>query len=280
MATFFNEMTSSLLESKKVIENYNRELEQKVAERTRELRESQERLFQTEKMAALGVMVSGLAHEINNPMGNILGYTQLLLSELPEDLSKSTPQISEYLKIIESSALRCKKIIFNLLDFSRQSVSERQMVDINEVVEKAVELCGGEVRSGNISVIKSYGKDLPRCSVNITQIEQVFVNLIINAYQVMQSGGTLEIRTSLSSDGKMIEISFQDTGSGIEKENLQKVFEPFFTTKTVGKGTGLGLSICYSIVKNHNGDISVESEGKGKGTRFVVTLPYVIDQSK
>jgi PAS domain S-box-containing protein len=237
-------------------------------ESNRELKALQSQLLQAEKMSAVGRLAAGVAHEINNPLSGVLGFAQVLLQEIPE-----ANDWREDVKKIEEGARRCKKIVSNLLTFSRQQEFNLELADIGEVIDSTLSLCENQILLENIRIIKDYEKKLPKLRINIPQMEQVFLNLITNAIQAMVQGGELNISTRLGNGGNSVEISFADTGKGIEKENLSKIFEPFFTTREVGKGTGLGLSVSYEILKKHNGSIRAESEGEGKGARFTVVLP-------
>jgi PAS domain S-box-containing protein len=237
-------------------------------ESNRELKALQSQLLQAEKMSAVGRLAAGVAHEINNPLSGVLGFAQVLLQEIPE-----ANDWREDVKKIEEGARRCKKIVSNLLTFSRQQEFNLELADIGEVIDSTLSLCENQILLENIKIIKDYEKKLPKLRISIPQIEQVFLNLITNAIQAMVQGGELNISTRLGNGGDSVEISFADTGKGIEKENLSKIFEPFFTTHEVGKGTGLGLSVSYEILKKHNGSIRAESEGEGKGARFTVVLP-------
>lgn len=234
----------------------------------RELKTLHSQLLQTEKMVAVGRLAAGVAHEINNPLSGVLGFAQVLLQEIPEgnawrrDVGK-----------IEEGAKRCKKIVSDLLTFSRQEDFELELADIREVIDSTLSLCQNQILLDKIKIIKDYEENLPKLRVSIPQIEQVFLNLITNAIQAMSEGGELKISTRWGNGGDSVEISFTDTGKGIEKENLSRIFEPFYTTQEVGKGTGLGLSVSYEILKRHNGSIKAESEGEGKGARFMVILP-------
>jgi len=234
----------------------------------RKLKAFHSQLLQTEKMVAVGRLAAGVAHEINNPLSGVLGFAQVLLQEIPEgnawrrDVGK-----------IEEGAKRCKKIVSDLLTFSRQEDFEMELADIREVIDSTLSLCQNQILLEKVKIIRDYEENLPKLRVSIPQIEQVFLNLITNAIQAMSEGEELKISTRWGNGGDSVEISFTDTGKGIEKENLPRIFEPFYTTQEVGKGTGLGLSVSYEILKRHNGSIKAESEGEGKGARFMVILP-------
>ncbi len=247
------------------VKAFSEELEQKVEERTRELEKAQAQLVQSEKLASIGELAAGVAHEINNPLGVMLGFTQVILKKLPKDDLFYKPLTS-----IEREGLRCKKIIQGLLDFSRRSTPTFQLVNLNDAVEAACELIEHQITINNVRVIKGYAPSLPEILADVNQLQQVFVNLIINAYQAMPQGG--ELRVTTRTVGNQVQAIFADSGMGIPPENLKHIFDPFFTTKEVGKGTGLGLSVSYGIVELHGGKIEVDSQ-VGVGTTFVVILP-------
>lgn len=233
---------------------------------TEELRLKQE-LIQQEKMAAIGMLAGGVAHEINNPLGGILAFTQLLLRK-----TKEGTETFEDLNEIQQAATRCKKIVQDLLDFSRISKDrERCLVDVNSLIEKVLPLTKMEIRSLNVDLQCLLEPNLPSVMVVPNRLQQVFLNLMTNACQAMPHGGRLTIRTKCSKE-KEVCISIEDTGIGMSKEVQSRIFEPFFTTKELGKGTGLGLAISYRIVKENEGRLEIESE-EGKGSNFTVRLP-------
>jgi signal transduction histidine kinase/CheY-like chemotaxis protein len=245
-------------------------LERKVEERTQELRAAQEQLLQSEKLASIGQLAAGVAHEINNPMGVILGFSQGILKTLPEDDPLKKP-----LTTVEKESLRCKRVVQNLLDFARRSEPTLHLTNINELLDASCDLVEHQTSLQNVKLVKSYDTALPSTMADPNQLQQVFINIILNAYQAMPDGGTLHITTrTLGSESQVI---FADTGTGIPPESVQNIFDPFFTTKEVGEGTGLGLSVSYGIVKAHGGDIEVESQ-VGQGTAFVIKLP--LDKSE
>jgi PAS domain S-box-containing protein len=240
-----------------------------------EIKSAQERLVQSEKLASLGQMVSSIAHEINNPLTPIMGYSQRLLTKpgLEKGEKKS-------LEIINASAQRVAKIIENLLSFSRNYRPYRTYQDINALVREALESRGQQLKLGNIEVIADYGEGIPRTMVDSDQVRQVFTNIILNAEQAMGghgAGGRLRIATGLK-NGNAIKIAFEDDGPGFGKEALGKLFDPFFTTKEPGKGTGLGLAVAYGIVKEHGGEIRAENR-EGKGALIIVELPVLEEAS-
>ena len=258
-------VVESLEEARDEIAKWSEELEQKVIERTQELEAAQNQLVQSEKLASIGQLASGIAHEINNPIGVILGFAQVLVRKIDEDDPLFKP-----LQSIERETLRCKDIVHNLLDFARRTTPSLQPLDINRVLETTFELLAHQFTGQGTEVIKGYDPNLPSIMGDANQLQQVFTNIIMNAHQAMPDGGELRITTRKTGDE--IHILFADTGEGMAPEDLKHIFDPFFTTKEVGQGTGLGLSVSYGIVRSHGGTIEVESE-QGVGSVFVVRLP-------
>ena len=222
-------------------------------------------LVQSEKLSAVGQLAAGIAHDVKNPLAVIKGLSE----EMQEDVMGDSNLISQ-LNIIQDSADRANVIISDLMKFSRQSDFDLQKQNICETVSSAIRLTEYLSRKGNVSVEAITSQDEILVSYDAQQIEQVLINLIQNAIQAMQNGGLLTISVDIKPPWSIIKI--QDTGSGIPKENLRRIFDPFFTTKPVGEGTGLGLSVSYGIIKNHNGEIKVQSE-VGTGTIFTIKLP-------
>lgn len=223
--------------------------------------------IQQEKMAAIGLLAGGIAHEINNPLGGILAFTQLLIRDAQDD-----KRLLRDLKEIENAAVRCKKIVSDLLDFSRTSKErEKCLVDVHQLLDKVILFIEGDLKSLNIELIVEREEDLPQIMANPDRMKQIFLNLLTNACHAMPKGGVLTIKIS-AENHKGVRVAISDTGEGIEKSELNKVFEPFYTTKAPAKGTGLGLSIAYRIVKEHDGTIEVESE-LGKGATFTINFP-------
>lgn len=224
------------------------------------------------RLASVGEMVAGIAHEINNPLTGIIGYAQLLASrqDLPEDVKKD-------LKIINDGAQRVAGVVQRLLTFSRQVKPERRLVDINELVENTLALRAYSLRMNNIEVITKLDPHLPRIVVDPGQIQQVLLNLIVNAETAMKAvRRKRRLTITTRKVDSVIEIKVKDNGHGIKPEIMDRIFDPFFTTRPAGEGTGLGLSLCYGIVTEHNGRIYVESK-PGRGATFVVELPIVSD---
>jgi PAS domain S-box-containing protein len=236
-----------------------------------DVKKLQQQLIQADKLAALGQMIAGVAHELNNPLTSVIGFTQLMLLERSLD-----GQLRESLEIVRHEAERTRKIVQNLLSFSRQHKPSRTEVDINELLDNTLDLRAYEMGVNNISVHRNYGQ-LPNVMIDEHQMQQVFLNIIINAEHAMHLhhlGGTLTLTTAFekSASNNCVRIIIEDDGPGIATENLDRLFDPFFTTKPVGQGTGLGLSIAYGIIKEHGGSIRVESS-PGQGARFIIELP-------
>lgn len=282
LAKTFNQMISSLRQSRDEIEEYNRNLEQKIIERTLELEEIQAQLIQSEKLSAIGQLAAGVAHELNNPLGGILGYAQFALEKMRKaNQSKESGHDYEkyirYLKDIETQARRCKTIVQNLLRFSRASrTTDLTEVDINQVVEDTVTFVEHQLYMNQIELQVQINHQIPHIQGNAGQLQQVLTNLILNAMHASPPESTVTVVSrfspALGEFGGVVEILVSDQGTGIASENLKRIFEPFFTTKAVGKGTGLGLSVSYGIIKEHGGEIKVKSS-LGEGSTFIVVLP-------
>lgn len=233
------------------------------------LQQKQEELVQSKKMASIGTFSSGIAHEINNPLNNISLSTDIILEDFD---SLGEKEIKEILEDIMSQTDRASKIVKNLLDFSRApSSSETQPVYIDFVLHKTTDLISNELRIHKITLQKDILDRLPQTKGNLQKLQQVFLNLIINAEQAIGDYGTITVQAR-ALDEKYIRVNISDTGPGIAQENLDQIFDPFFTTKGIGKGTGLGLSVVYAIVQEHGGYIEVASK-LGEGTTFSVYLP-------
>jgi PAS domain S-box-containing protein len=232
-----------------------------------EQKRQREQLMMTDRLASLGELASGTAHELNNPLTSIIGFSQLLMErEVPDD-------IREDLKLINNEAQRAASVTKNLLTFARKHAPEKQPTQINNIIEDVLKLRAYEHKADSIEVVRQFAPDLPEIMVDYFQMQQVFINIIINAEHFMVEGhkrGALTITTKKQNDTVM--ISFADDGPGIPPENLRRIFDPFFTTKEAGRGTGLGLSICHGIVTEHGGQIYAKSQS-GKGATFVVELP-------
>jgi len=227
----------------------------------------EEKVRQADKLASIGQLAAGVAHEINNPLSIVLGYTRLLMKDYRGD-----GRIKEDLSVIYNNAWICKKIVEDLLNFSRQTKPRYVQANINEAVESAVSAVEGKFAESRITIIRSYDPSVPQVTMDIDKMKQVYTNILMNAYQVMRSDGSITISTRCDETKQKVLITFSDTGGGIPENIQNRIFEPFFTTKEPGEGTGLGLAVSYGIVKEHNGEISVESK-EGKGAAFTIRLP-------
>jgi PAS domain S-box-containing protein len=227
----------------------------------------EEHLSRTEKLAALGQLAAGVAHEINNPLGGILVYSYLLL----EDLEPGIPERTQVEKIIKE-ATRCKEIVQGLLEFSRHMPSKMMPLNINTVIEEVISLMENHLQFQSIRLVQQLDPHLPPVLGDKNKLEQVFINLLLNSGESMQGEGRLTISTAAAPEGNLVLIRFKDTGPGIPEAYRSRLFDPFFTTKKVGKGVGLGLSISYGIIQKHLGRIYVERTGP-EGTVFVIELP-------
>ncbi|MFW6138026.1 MAG: GNAT family N-acetyltransferase [Spirochaetota bacterium] len=230
----------------------------------------QEELVQSEKLAGIGTLASGIAHEINNPLYGIIGTAEIMHDELSRD-----PQLKEYTRDIINYAQNAAEIIKDLTNYTRREEKKTMLLDIKELIETSLKLAGRGLKFDNITVKKFYEEDLPLIEANPNELQQVFLNLVINAVQAMQGRGQLTISTEKTDGNVTIRVS--DTGLGIEKKELEDIFNPFFTTKEPGKGTGLGLSIVHQIIYNMGGRVNVKSE-TGKGTTFYIHLPLTKEE--
>ncbi|MDH3588535.1 MAG: ATP-binding protein [Gammaproteobacteria bacterium] len=253
LADSFNQMTHELKDRDKDLERVNLAL------------------VQSEKMAAFGQLGAGIAHEVKNPLAGILGYSQLALRKLADD-----SPLRKHLEIIEKETRRCTEIITNLLKFARQEKAEQKKININDVVKDALNIVDHQLSINQVAIEKLLAAELPLVYANANQLQQVLMNFAVNAQQAMDGEpGSLTVSTSVI-DREHIEIRVSDTGPGMPADVCDKIFEPFFTTKPAGEGTGLGLSVSYGIIRDHGGEVVVESE-VGQGTSFIVTLPVALD---
>jgi len=256
LAVAFNDMTDNLQASRA-------DLEKVVGT----LKTTQAQLIQSEKLSAVGQFVAGVAHELNNPLTSVIGFSELLQA------TSSDPKERERLNHINRNAIRCHKIVHSLLGFSRQHEPERKLVRLHEVAEAVLEIVSYDMRVNNVTLVREYASDLPPLLGDSHQLQQVVLNITSNARQALEAfrrDGQITVRTG--ADGDRVWIRIIDNGPGISPENLKKIFDPFFTTKPQGKGTGLGLSLSYGIVQEHRGSIRAESQ-PGVGTEFILEFP-------
>ena len=241
----------------------------------RKLQETHLQLVSSEKMASLGKLAAGIAHEINNPLGGILIYSSLLMEDLPEE----DPKRQDLARVVQEAG-RCKEIVKSLLEFARQTEPKMEPADINRAITDGLFFLENQAFFHNIQIVKNLDPSLPLATGNAGQLKQVFMNIIVNAAEAMHGSGELTIATYPASDRNSILIEFTDTGEGIPEENLSRIFEPFFTTKDVGKGTGLGLARPMALSKTTEERFCVKSK-VGEGTTFTIELPiYLVNRTE
>ena len=277
LASSFNSMTAALKESGRELREWNHKLEEKVAERTRALRQAEAETVRGEKLASVGLLAAGVAHELNNPLTGILTFSSLMRKKLPDD----SPE-AEDLDLIIKETKRSAAIIRRLLDFAREKAPEKKFTDLNRLIEDTVRIVEKPAHLRDIHIELVLERNLPPVWIDANMIEQVIMNMVVNAQQAIEGEGTVTVRTRQvlrpkrsEPNGKavpMVEMSIIDSGCGIPEADMKKIFDPFFSSKEVGKGTGLGLSVSHGIVEAHGGLIEVES-AVGKGTTFRVYLP-------
>ena len=263
----FNRMAEDLEKTREALEAERRELENRVAARTAELSRAQETLIHAEKLTAVGQLVAGVAHELNNPLTVVLGNAGLLHERLVD------PDLRKRVETVVAAADSSRKIVQNLLAFARKKTPERSPMDLNEIVQRTIGLRAYHLRNEKIKVETDLAPGLPKLMADVQQIQQVVLNLLVNAEQAIEDAKKGDrILFATRRDGGRVILTIEDNGPGMPPDVRSRIFEPFYTTKEVGRGTGLGLSICYGIISEHDGTIVVESE-PGAFTRFVVTLP-------
>jgi len=277
LARSFNSMTKALQKSRVELEDWGRTLEQKVEEATHELHKAQAESARSEKLASVGLLAAGIAHELNNPLTGVLTFSHLVRKNLPD----GSPD-AEDLDLVIRETKRCASIIRRLLDFSREKTPEKTYSNLNVLIEDAVQLIAQPAQVKDISISADLDEQLPAIWLDENLIKQVIMNMLVNAEHAIDSGGQIIIRTrlrgadecpdSIDEAQETVEISITDTGCGIPPGDLQRIFDPFFTTKGVGKGTGLGLSVSHGTIEAHGGAIEVKST-VGKGTEFRIYLP-------
>ncbi len=279
LATSFNVMTDALRNSRAQLRDWAHMLEQKVEERTHELRRAQAETMRGEKLASVGLLASGVAHELNNPLTGILTFSHLLRQKMPDKSADA-----EDMDLVIRETKRCAAIIKRLLDFAREKHPEKKFHDINQIIEDTVRIVERPAHLRDIDITLALDRALPQIWIDADQIKQVIMNMVVNAQHAVEEKGSITISTrrimraqpgaQASEPVPMIEIAIVDTGCGIPEKNLRRIFDPFFTSKDVGKGTGLGLSVSHGIVEAHGGVIEVHSK-VGEGSTFSVFLPLM-----
>jgi len=262
LASAFNKMTRALSASNEEILRRSEDLERA----NRNLKAAQAKLIQTEKLSSLGQLAAGVAHELNNPLTGIMTFSHLLRKTITDEAARSD------LDTIIRETTRCKEIIKGILDFSRETSPQQKLFGINAIITRTLAILERQWLFHNIRIEKQLDEQLPEIWIDDNQIQQVFMNIALNAAEAMNGEGTLSVVSTLSREDDHVEVRITDTGTGIPPEHLTKIFDPFFTTKDPQKGTGLGLAISYGIIQKHQGDIAVESS-VGKGTTFIIKLP-------
>jgi two-component system NtrC family sensor kinase len=277
LAESFNSMTAALRKSREELREWGRTLEQKVELATQELHKAQAEAARSEKLASVGLLAAGIAHELNNPLTGVLTFSHLVRKQVPD----GSPE-AEDLDLVIQETKRCAAIIRRLLDFAREKTPTRKYADINRLIEETTQLIAQSAQVADIRIVKELNESLPFVWIDEDLIRQVIMNMLVNAQHAIEDGGTITVSTSqcegqcaenLEIEGSSwIQIAIRDTGCGISEENLAKIFDPFFTTKGVGKGTGLGLSVSHGTIEAHGGQIEVESV-LDEGTEFRIYLP-------
>jgi two-component system NtrC family sensor kinase len=277
LASSFNGMMLALRSSELELQEWNRTLELKVEKKTGELQIAEAKAAHAEKLASVGLLAAGIAHELNSPLTGILTFSHILRKKMSAE-----SQEAQDLDLVIRETKRCSSIIKRLLDFAREKKPEKKHVDINQLVRETEQLVRHSASFHDIEISMELDDALPRVRIDPDQLKQVFMNILVNAQDAIGDKGRITVRSrrlppqsaspSGQASGPMLEVSFTDTGSGIPEENLSKIFDPFFTTKEIGKGTGLGLAVTYGIVQAHGGRIDVASIA-GKGTTFGIQIP-------
>jgi two-component system NtrC family sensor kinase len=267
LAESFNHMLVRLKQARQELEDYGRTLEEKVEQRSRQLKKIQGQLMQSEKLASVGRLASGVAHEINSPLTGILTFSHLLMRRL-----KDNPELQGELELIVKETTRVSAIVRGLLDFARESKPQKRPCNINELILDTLSLVMHQSVFHDIRIVKILDPRVPMIPLDANQIKQVFMNILLNAADAMPAGGVLTITSNLIPGDSFVQVRFSDTGTGIPEKNLNRIFDPFFTTKADKKGTGLGLAVSYGIIDRHHGQIEVQSE-EGIGTIFTIKFP-------
>jgi two-component system, NtrC family, sensor kinase len=277
LAASFNAMTVALRKSEEELREWGRTLEQKVEKRTQELRIAEAETVRSEKLASVGLLASGIAHELNNPLTGVLTFTTLLRKKMPD----GSPDADD-LDLVIRETKRCATIIRRLLDFAREKTPEKKFADLNHVIQDTARIIERPASFRDIEIAMDLDPDLPQVWVDADLIKQVIMNMLVNAQHAIEHEGSITVRSRRCSQPRspepgmapvpMVEIAIIDTGCGIPQKDLKRIFDPFFTSKEVGKGTGLGLSVSHGIIRAHGGAIEVEST-VGKGSTFRIYLP-------
>jgi two-component system NtrC family sensor kinase len=281
LATSFNSMTAALRDAQLERKTWAQTLEEKVKTRTQQLRVAEAEATRSEKLASVGLLAAGIAHELNNPLTGILTFSTLLRKQMPD----GSPD-AEDMDLVIQETKHCAAIIRRLLDFAREKKPEKAFSNLNHIIEETERLIERPANLRDIEISKELDVSLPPAWVDADQIKQVVMNMLVNAQQAIGKKGTINVRTRIAPEPKradpladpvrMVEIAIMDSGCGIPEKDLHRIFDPFFTSKEVGTGTGLGLSVSHGIVRMHGGLIEVESK-VGKGTTFRVYLPIKTD---
>jgi two-component system NtrC family sensor kinase len=277
LAASFNAMTLALKDSEAELREWGRTLEQKVKTRTQELRIAEAEAARREKLASVGLLAAGIAHELNNPLTGILTFSHLVRKEMPD----GSPE-AEDLDLVIRETKRCAAIIRRLLDFAREKAPEKRFADLNQIIANTARIIERPAHLRDIAITMDFDRDLPPVWVDADLIEQVIMNMLVNAQHAIGDEGSITVRSRRCPAARspepgaepvpMVELSIIDNGCGIPEKDLQQIFDPFFTSKEVGKGTGLGLSVSHGIVRAHGGAIEVEST-VGQGSTFRIYLP-------
>ncbi len=276
LAESFNGMGERLRGAMAELNLFAETLEAKVTERTEQLKAAHTKLMQSDRLASLGQLSASVAHEINNPVSGVLNLSMLMQRILKDDgiPKERIPEYRKYLQQVINETTRVGRIVSDLLSFSRRSKPQRSSADLNKLVRSTLSLVSHKMKLANVEAVTNLQEDLPLVPCDGSQIQQVVLNLVMNATEAMhqRSAGQVEVATALAPDQQSVVLTVSDTGEGISPEHLTKIFDPFFTTKPEGKGVGLGLAVLYGIVEAHGGDVDVRSK-LGEGTTFTVRLP-------
>jgi two-component system, NtrC family, sensor kinase len=281
LARSFNAMRDRLGEAMAQIRRASEELEAKVQERTEQLRQAHQRLLQADRLASLGQLAASVAHEINNPLSGVLNYSALMGRILKEDgvPPDRVAEFRAFLERVSEQTARAGRIVSDLLSFSRRSKPHRAPADLGAIVRGTVSLVSHKLRLSGVEAELHLDADLPPLACDTSQIQQVVLNLVMNAAEAARGEGRVVVTARRSGDGRSLLLEVADDGEGIAPEALDRVFDPFFTTKAEGKGLGLGLAVVYGIVEAHGGTIDVRS-AIGQGTTFTVKLPLVAEEGR